>query len=349
MKSSALLRLLPLLPLSPEQAKTATELRQSFYDLPLHQAPTLAQRRKMERYLSELSGGLGCDEGLNILGCVPGHPARYYLRNKQLMEWFLDRKTALVLRFASDAMLGVLRRSEHLKLGSLEETAEHVIAQDDEARRISERVRIVPDGYGRLSPDIDPQVLTAAMEAITRNRQLRFDYFSSQGHSSSHERTVLGLVGKDSALYLVAVEGLSDNPRHFPLHRVLSAEVSHLPAQARTDFDLDQYIADSNQFSHTLHQASPHVRLVLRVDPAYIHHFLERKLMASQEVKLPTDEDPWYRLIATVPNTYMLPSFIWSMCPGVEVLEPLEIRSQFVEGVRKMASFYLADVPATPS
>ena len=60
--------------------------------------------------------------------------------------------------------------------------AEHVIAQDEEARRISERVRIVPDGYGRLSPDIDPQVLTAAMEAVTRNRQLRFSYMSSQGH-----------------------------------------------------------------------------------------------------------------------------------------------------------------------
>jgi predicted DNA-binding transcriptional regulator YafY len=348
MKSSVLLRLLPLLPLTPEQAKTATELRQRFYGLPLHQAPTTAQRRAMERYLSELRGEVGKDAGLNILGSVPGHPARYYLRDQQLVEWFLDRKTALVLRFAADAMRGVLGRSEHLKLGTLEETAEHVIAQDEEARRISQRVRIVPDGYGRLSPDIDPQVLTAAMEAITRNRQLRFDYVSSQGHTSSHERTLLGLVGKDSTLYLVAVEGLGDKPRHFALHRVRSAEVSHLPAQARSDFDLDQYIIDSNQFNHTLQQASADIRLVLRVDPAYMHHFLERKLTASQEIQPPTDADPWYQLLATVPNTYMLPAFLWSMCPGVEVLEPPEIRAQFVEGVRKMASFYLADVPATP-
>lgn len=348
MRSSVLLRLLPLLPLTPEQAKTATELRQRFYDLPLHQAPTPAQRRAMERYLSKLSGGAGCDEDLNILSLVPGHPVRYYLRDQKLVEWFLDRKTALVLRFAADAMRGVLGRSEHLKLGSLEETAEHVIAQDQEAKRISERVRIVPDGYGRLSPDIDPQVLTAAMEAVTRNRQLRFDYVSSQGHPTSHERTLLGLVGKDSTLYLVAVEVLSDSPRHFALHRVRSAEVSHRPAEARAGFDLDQYIIDSNQFNHTLQQACADIRLVLRVAPTYMHHFLERKLTANQEIKPPTDADPWYRLMAIVPNTYMLPSFIWSMCPGVEVLEPPGIRTQFVEGVRKMASFYLADVPATP-
>lgn len=346
MKSSVLLRLLPLLPVSPEQAKTASELRQRFYGLPPHQAPTLAQRRNMERYLQELSGGAGSDEGLNILGCVPGHPARYYLRDQQLVEWFLDRRTALVLRFASDAMRGVLGRSEHLKLGTLEGTAEHIIAQDQEARRISERVRIVPDGYGRLSPDIDPQVLTAAMEAVTRNRQLSFDYVSSQGRQTSHRRTLLGLVGKDSTLYLVAVEGVGDHPRHFALHRVRSADVSHLPSQERTDFDLDRYIAATNQFNHPLHEAFDDIELLLRVDPIFIHHFHERKLTASQEIKPPTEADPWYRLRATVPNTYMLPAFLWSMCPGIEVLEPPAIRAQFVEGVRKMASFYLTNISA---
>ena len=153
-------------------------------------------------------------------------------------------------------------------------------------------------------------------------------------------------MGKDSTLYLVAVEGLSDHPRHFALHRVRSAEVSHQPAQARSDFDLDQYIIDSNQFSHSLLQACADIRLVLRVDPIYIHHFHERKLAASQEIKPPTAEDPWYHLRATVPNTYMLPAFLWSMCPGIEVLEPPAIRAQFVEGVRKMASFYLSNISA---
>jgi predicted DNA-binding transcriptional regulator YafY len=341
MKASTLLLLLPLLPLDAARAMTTTELIRHYHGLSAHETPTISQRRAMERYLCELTGQDSGEGELNILACIDGHPPRYYLRDRQLTQWFLDRRTALNLRFAADTLRGALGRTDQLNLGAMEGSAAHVIAKDPEARRISERVRLASDGYGRLAPDIRPECLAAAMDAVTRNRRLRFDYVSSKGQASSLERTILGLVGKDSTIYLVGVEGLSDTPHHFALHRVRSAAVSHQPAQERVGFDLSQYIIDTNQFSHPLYENSLQIRLVLRIDPVYIYHFRERRLSEQQLIEEPTAEDPWYRLSASVPNTYMLPPFLWSMCPGIEVLEPKEIRDHFVDGVRRLASFYL--------
>ena len=53
----------------------------------------------------------------------------------------------------------------------------------------------------------------------------------------------IGLVVRDSVIYLVATLAENDELRQFVLHRIKSAQVLEDPATSPRGFDLDEYIA----------------------------------------------------------------------------------------------------------
>ena len=123
--------------------------------------------------------------------------------------------------------------------------AEAVASASVVGQRIREKVRVVPDGIGRLAANIEPDVLKAVMDSISTSRQVSFDYRSSSGAESTALVSVHGLIAKDGTFYLIGAQGVSDHFRYYGLQRMRNAEVSHKPHQHREEFDLDDYISDS--------------------------------------------------------------------------------------------------------
>lgn len=335
MKLTTGVRMLRLLTTRPENALTTAEIARRWRDL----GGTEVALRSIQRYMSELSQD--SVEGPALVSVVErGRERAYYLKTSQVANWFMTEEAALDLQLSREVFgraFGSGVRSNGEKLADM---AERVVAASPETQRIRDRLRIAPDGIGRLPARIEPDVLRAAIDAIGRNRKLRFTYTSASGKASSQLLSPLGLVAKDGTIYLVAVKGLADSPRHFPLHRMSDADVHFQAAQTRPEFDLRRYIHDSHQFSHVLDGKASPVKLVLRVAPETIYHFRERPLSADQREMPPTGDEPWHIVTATVPWTILLLPFIVSMGPWIEVVEPGDMRAETADWVVRIWAHY---------
>ena len=335
MKLSTGVRLLRVLNSRAENALTTRDIDRKWRKL----GCDAVSIRSIERYMREM-----CEdstEGPALVAMITvGRERAYYLRPTQVANWFMTEEAALDLQLTQQVLgrtFGTRGRSNSNKLADI---AERIAAASPETRRIRERLRIVPDGVGRLPARIDPLVLQAAIDAISKDRKLRFTYGGAAGKSSAQLVSPLALVAKDGTIYLVAIKGLSDLPRHFALQRASQAEVHFQPAQPRPEFDLDDYIRESHQFSHVLDGQEPPVSLKLRVAPEALFHFAERPLASSQ--KLVKEPDGWYLVTAEIPDTVLLVPFLVSMGPWIEVIGPEGVRAKVARWLRDSSTHYAA-------
>jgi predicted DNA-binding transcriptional regulator YafY len=341
MKLTTGVRLLRLLNTRPENALTTREIERRWRDL----GGTAVDLRSIQRYMSDLSQD--SSEGPALVAVVQrGAERAYYLKTSQVANWFMTEEAALDLQLSRDVFGRAFGSRGHSSADKLADMAERVVAASPQTQRIRSRLRIAPDGIGRLPAWIEPDVLRAAIDAIGKDRKLRFTYASASGKASSQLVSPLGLVAKDGTIYLVAVKGLSDVPRHFALQRMSVADVHFQQAQPRPEFDLQQYILDSHQFSHVLDDKAPPVALKLRVAPESIYHFRERPLSGNQRVMPPEGDEPWHIVTATVPQTMLLLPFLVSMGPWIEVLAPAHVRAETAGWVGQMWAHYARDEAA---
>ena len=330
--------LLRLLPTRPEHALSTREILRRW----LAKDGPAVDLRTIQRYMAELSDDLG--DGQNLVAGIQRGPERcFHLRSSQVANWFMTEEAALDLQLSRNVFGRAFGAGEGDVADKMADMAERVVIASPETRRIRERLRIVPDGIGRLPAPIDSAVMRAAITSISQDRQLAFSYRSAAGKQSTQLVSPLGLVAKDGTMYLVAVKGLTDVPRHFALHRMTDADVHFQPAQPRPDFNLQQYIVDSHQFSHVMDADASPLALRLRVAPDAMFHFRERALSDDQNVVLSDAGEPWFTVTATVPKTMLLVPFLVSLGPWIEVLEPAALRSEVAEWVGKMWNHYAID------
>lgn len=336
MKLATGVRLLRVLNSRAENALTTKNIARRWRDL----GCDAVSIRSIERYMIEMSED-GPDGPALVAVVKVGRERAYYLKPSQVANWFMTEEAALDLQLTHQVLgrtFGARGRSNGDKFADM---AERIASASPQTKRIRERLRIAPDGIGRLPARIDPQVLQAAIDAIGKNRKLKFDYVNVTGKASAQLVSPLGLVAKDGTVYLVGIKGLSDSPRHFALHRVSQADVHFQQAQPRPEFDLDDYIRDSHQFSHVLDPQVPAAALKLRVAPEAMFHFTERSLSADQ--KLSKAPDGWYVVTATVPDTVLLVPFLVSMGPWIEVTAPASIRARTAQWLRESSAHYVGN------
>jgi len=338
MKLTTGVRLLRLLNTRPENALTTIEIARRWRG----RGGTKVALRSVQRYMSDLSQD--SDEGPALVAVAQrGTERAYYLKTSQVASWFMTEEAALDLQLSREVFGRAFGSRGHSSGDKLADMAERVVATSPETRRMRDRLRIAPDGIGRLPARIAAGVLRTSIDAIGRNRKLKFTYTSAAGKASLQLVSPLGLVAKDGTIYLVAIKGLADTPRHFALQRMVDVDVHFQQAQARPEFDLQQYIFDSHQFSHVLDEKAPPLPLKLRVAPGTIYHFTERPLSSDQKNTPPKGGEPWHIVTATVPKTMLLMPFLLSMGPGVEVLEPAALRAETAQWVGQMRAHYAGD------
>ncbi len=338
MKLNAAVRLLRLLNSQPQGALTTNQIALKWFE----QTGATINIRNIQRYLSELSADSA--DGPALVDVLDDDRERkYHLRLSEVARWFMTEEAALHLLLTRQ----MLERSFSAGLDPDEAKRRIDIAEtvsDDSARtrRLRDRLRIVPDGIGRLPARVDAQILAAAVDAVAASQKLSFTYVNPTGKESEQVLSPQGLVAKDGTIYLLATKGLSEPPRHFALHRMTKAHVAPQPQQARPDFDLDGYIRDSHQLSHRLTAEAPPVSLKLRVAPDALFHFTERPLSSDQSIGAARRSDGWHVVTATVPETVLLVPFLVSV-GGIEVLGPPSVRNATAKWLRAAAAHYVPD------
>lgn len=338
MKLSTGVRLMQVLPSRKESALTVEAIERKWRET----GSDPVSRRSIERYVHDLSKDTVGSPAL-LETTIVGRARAYYLRASQVANWFMTVEAALDLQFSHQVYGRAFGARAGANGDKLVDMAERVTAASPETKRIRDRLRIVPDGIGRQPARIDPLVLKTAIDAIGQGKQLRFDLRKGFDKMTTHLVSPLGLVAKDGAIYLVAVKGLSDSPRHFALQRMSNLDIHFQAAQPRPEFDLDRYILESHQFSHLLDADAPPLKLKLRVAPETMYHFLERPLSSDQKHSPPKGGDPWHTVTATVPLTILLVPFLLGMGHWIEVVEPAIVRAETAKRVRAMWAHYAAD------
>lgn len=338
MKLPAAARLLRLLATRPEGALTTREICDRWSD----QTGGTIELRTVQRYMAELSADSA--DGPALVDVIEeGRDRRYCLRMSQVAHWFMTEEAALGLLWSRQILARTFAMAQPDPTDRSLDLAQQVAGDSPCTRRLRERMRIVPDGLGRLAARIDPQVLASVVDAIGAAQQVGFEYRSVAGKVSRHERSPQGLVAKDGTIYLLATEGPNDAPLHFALHRMCSAQTLPRPALPRPDFDLDRYIRDSHQLSHRLQPSdAPPLQLRLRVSPESLYHFSERPLAADQHIGEPDPGDGWHIVSAAVPDTVLLVPFLMSI-HGIEVLAPPTLRDQVAERLHGALALYAGD------
>ena len=165
--------------------------------------------------------------------------------------------------------------------------------------------------------------MSTVYEALLRTKQLELDYRPRKPKRKEPYRiNPLGLVVRDSVIYLVASLAENDELRQFVLHRIKFAHVLDEPAISPRGFDLDRYIAKGGFGWPTGRK----IRLVAIFDHGPAQTLGETPLSRDQTI---TELDgKRFKLTATLQETKELHWWLLSFGPEVEVVEPKELRAR---------------------
>lgn len=343
MKIDSFIRLITIMPRNRRDAITTTQIVDLYYKgvgkSVKEMSQTDSKMRRVQKYMEEL-----VEMGMvtHIKQTIPGRKSPlnlYHLRENQVLSYFLHNKAALNLLWARGLAPQLDQLAGPDDVWGLAEDAR--LSKREGVLR--DQVRIVPDGVGREFAKIVDSVLPAVSEAMEAGYQVKVTIEHSSGAVVEYEVTVLGLVAKDGAIYMLTVMGFEDKPKHYPLHRVRKAEVIRVRAFTRSEFRIDQYIREQHQLAHLRHDEQSPIDLDLLVAEEALFHFRERPFMTvsgEQVISATPVHGKWYSVKATVPYTVMLAPFLWSHAGWVQVLGPETIRQRVAEGVLAAAMHY---------
>ena len=210
-------------------------------------------------------------------------------------------------------------------------------AGDPSLRRWLEKVAILPRSLHLIPAEVDADIHAAIMRGLLEEKRLEVSYKATGKEVREYVLNPLALVVRGSTSYLVATVEPHEGPRHFVLHRFKTAEV--LPKRASTPpgFNFQRHLHEERAFEMPL-QDKP-IQLVALFEEGQIGHLYETRLSEDQTIEL--QDDGREKLSATVKDSMELRWWLLGFADGVEVLEPVALRDEFVEIAKGFRAVYL--------
>lgn len=250
----------------------------------------------------------------------------------------IEPHTALAFRMAEEHLRQVLPTQVVSALQEWFSAASKVLDQHGNGlTRWPDKVRVLPQGLPRRTPQGNPAITQAIYEAVLYERQIDIAY---QRHTAIPEIRryrihPLALVVRDNLIYLVCTfEGYHDL-RQLLLNRIQEAQITEETSCRPEEFSLDDYIA-SGQFG------LPFTEQKISLKAAFLRHValhLQESSIADDQKIEELDKD---RVLfeATLPNTLELRLWLKSFGHEVEILEPQALREEFTEMAQELANYY---------
>jgi len=206
----------------------------------------------------------------------------------------------------------------------------------DAMRSWPDKVRILPDRLHRVPPEIDGEVMENVQQALFEERRLKLMYRRRGAEADrEYEAVPLGLVYHGSVGYLVCTLWDYDDPVQFALHRIKEATILDEPARAPDGFTLDGYI-ESGAFGFLVGEGTIALKAVFarEVAPSVVETPL------SEDQRASVLDDGRVMVEATVADTAALRRWLLGCGPGVEVIEPPELRDEIAGVASRVAAMY---------
>ena len=184
------------------------------------------------------------------------------------------------------------------------------------------RERILVDTRGWRDPSESVAWLPVLLDALWRERQVRFQYARVLGECGARTADPLGLVAKGSAWYLVA--GVAGEPRTYRVSRMREAEILDEPAHRPAGFDLAAYWESS---AAEFREKLPRYYATFRASPAVMRWVRYRGWRLEEEAA--EGDAVRVRLRFDVEEEAL--QFALSFGDEIAVLEPGELRRKVLD------------------
>ena len=201
-----------------------------------------------------------------------------------------------------------------------------------------DKVRTVQRTQPLLSAEIQSEVMETVYEALFHDRQFVGEY-CRRGDTEPSEYVVnpLGLVFADPVIYLVATLRDYQDVLLLALHRFDSARILEDGCRHTGNFDLDAYLA-KGVLEFPVADNGRSLSLKFHMD-SYVAKHLEESPLSEGQVITKHDEET-VLVEATVQDTQQLRWWLLGFGDKVEVVEPNELRDEFILVAEKMVSRY---------
>jgi predicted DNA-binding transcriptional regulator YafY len=187
----------------------------------------------------------------------------------------------------------------------------------------SKRIAVLPPGLQLLPPNVREDVSDVTYNALLTGKQFEAKYLGLEAQTpKDFVFSPLGLVYRQSVLYLVATLWDYDDVRQFALHRMSNAKLLDSPAAVIKGFDLDRYIREDKSFDLP---AGKIVALELIVEAWLARHLSECRLAGDQCISA-TRVGGKSRVTATVADSEQLYWWLCSFGTNLEVSKPASLR-----------------------
>lgn len=178
-----------------------------------------------------------------------------------------------------------------------------------------DKVRIIPNNQSLLPAQINSEVLSVVYEALLKNRRFTAIYRrrgKPQDEIKPYEVSPLGLIFKDSAVYLLATLWDYPDVKQLAMHRFQEATLLDKTVTVPSGFTLDNYIA-KGEFDYPTVSGQT-INITLNIQPWLNKQLIETPLSQNQRIT-PIDEST-FQLQATVKDTRQLRWWLKSLGAG---------------------------------
>ncbi len=239
----------------------------------------------------------------------------------------MDGNMALTFQLADQFLKKLFPPSLLCLLKPYFDSAENVLGmlEGTDITSWTNKVRLLSRAQPLIPANIDKSVLTNIYDALFRDVRIRGRYIKRDGDEVEYDLNPLGLIFRESVIYLVATIWEYEDPRHFALHRFNNCWMLDQKTTTPDRFDLDKYIA-SGSFEYCEVEGKI-IKLKAQFTDKTGHHLIETPLSEDQEIILQGDDQ--LLIVASVKDSSQLRWWLLGFGHYVEVLEPDCLRVEF--------------------
>ncbi len=194
-----------------------------------------------------------------------------------------------------------------------------------------------PSGFQLESPIIEEDFFKQIEKALLLKKDVCILY-QKRGAAEPIEYTVtpLGVVLYGKGFYLISAKSCQPNEyRTFALHRIHSLRLHFSTLKPLVNFDIRQHV-----LTHIPHFSGGEIISVkLRIDNYSGLHLIEESLVSKSQTVIAKDESTT-TISAEVRWSLSFEWWLMKHAYIVEVLEPIELRNNIVELIKKAATLY---------
>lgn len=324
--------LLLKIPIRPS-AKTAKQLTEE-----LLEDGFVVSKRTVERDLSDLKNspfGISSDEQ-----GVGNNSNRWFFERDSKLHMLpaMSMQMAFTLLFSVRMLKDMLPPTVLQLMQTILNKAESTLRSSKNTyKHWDQYIKHIPRTLPLIPAKIKDGILDTCLNATINSHQLEVTYKPRYDDQKKYHVNPLGLVYRDSVVYLVCTLWRYTDIKQIALHRISQiTSLSNNKCIKPKGFDLEYYISNEGAF---LYGQSPgkHIKIELKFDSDTVLHLEETPLSADQKV---THKGEYSLLSATVMDTSQLRWWLLGFGQYVEVLKPKKLRDEFNQIANSMVKHY---------